>query len=169
MFASEHSQVVPDILCLGKALTGGMLSLAATLSTDEVARTISTAEPGVFMHGPTFMANPLACRVASESIDLLLESGWRQLVANIERRLEQGLQPCRSLDQVADVRCLGAIGVVELHKPVSLASMQERFVDRGVWVRPFGTLVYVMPPYCIASADLDHLCRAVVEVVALED
>jgi adenosylmethionine-8-amino-7-oxononanoate aminotransferase len=168
MFASEHSSISPDILCLGKALTGGMLSLAATLTTEEVGETISAVEPGVFMHGPTFMANPLACRVAVESIDLLLESGWQQKVEDIEKQLLRGLEPCRRLEQVADVRCLGAIGVVELHQPVNMASIQERFVERGVWVRPFGKLVYVMPPYCIESDDLDQLCRALVEVVALE-
>ena len=169
MFASAHGSVSPDILCLGKALTGGMMSLAATLTTGQVAQTISAADSGVFMHGPTFMANPLACRVAHESIDLLLESDWQQKVAAIENRLRQELEPCRRLDQVADVRCLGAIGVVELHKPVAMATIQRRFVERGVWVRPFGTLVYVMPPYCIEIEDLDHLCRALNEVVALED
>jgi adenosylmethionine-8-amino-7-oxononanoate aminotransferase len=169
MFASEHSSISPDILCLGKALTGGMLSLAATLTTEAVAETISSVDPGVFMHGPTFMANPLACRVATESIDLLLESDWQQTVDAIEKQLWQGLEPCRSLTQVADVRCLGAIGVVELHQPVNMARIQERFVERGVWIRPFGTLVYVMPPYCIESADLDLLCGALVEVVTLEN
>ena len=169
MFASEHSSVSPDILCLGKALTGGMLSLAATLTTDEVAETISSEEPGVFMHGPTFMANPLACRVAVESIDLLHENGWQRNVQEIEKQLRQGLEPCRSLAQVADVRCLGAIGVVELHQPVNMSTIQARFVERGVWVRPFGKLVYVMPPYCIKSADLDQLVGAIVEVVALEN
>ncbi|NNK13611.1 MAG: aminotransferase class III-fold pyridoxal phosphate-dependent enzyme, partial [Desulfofustis sp.] len=169
LFASEHGSVSPDILCLGKALTGGMLSLAATLTTEAVAEMISSVEPGVFMHGPTFMANPLACRVAVESIDLLLESGWQQKVDDIERQLRQGLEPCRSLEQVADVRCLGAIGVVELHTPVNMATIQERFVERGVWIRPFGKLVYVMPPYCIGAADLDQLCRTLVEVVALEN
>lgn len=168
MFASDHSSVSPDILCLGKALTGGMLSLAATLTSEAVAHTISSAEPGVFMHGPTFMANPLACRVAGESIDLLLESDWQRLVATIQNKLEQGLKPCRDFDHVADVRCLGAIGVVELHQPVNMATIQQRFVERGVWVRPFGTLVYLMPPYCIEAADLDYLCQAVVDVVREE-
>ena len=169
LFASEHSDINPDILCLGKALTGGMLSLAATLTTETVARTISAQEPGVFMHGPTFMANPLACRVAAESIDMLIETDWRRKVDNIEKQLQQGLKPCQGLDQVAEVRCLGAIGVVELCKPVDMRRIQERFVDHGVWVRPFGKLVYVMPPYCIDSADLEHLCRAVAEVVAEEN
>ncbi len=168
MFACDHSGVSPDILCLGKSLTGGMLSLAATLTSEAVAGTISSAEPGVFMHGPTFMANPLACRVAGESIDLLLESDWQPLVATIQNKLEQGLKPCGDFDHVADVRCLGAIGVVELHKPVNMASIQQRFVDHGVWVRPFGTLVYLMPPYCIEAADLEYLCQAVVDVVAGE-
>ena len=169
MFACDHSSVSPDILCLGKALTGGMLSLAATLTSEVVARTISSAEPGVFMHGPTFMANPLACRVAVESIDLLLENDWQRTVGDIENNLEQGLKPCRGYDHVADVRCLGAIGVVELRKPVNMARIQQRFVDRGVWVRPFGTLVYLMPPYSIEAPDLEYLCNTVVDVVAVED
>ncbi len=168
MFACEHSSVSPDILCLGKALTGGMISLAATLASSRVAQTISSGEPGVFMHGPTFMANPLACRVGLESIDMLLESDWAGNVARIENQLKHGLEPCRALAQVADVRCLGAIGVVELHQPVVMQRIQQRFVERGVWVRPFGRLVYLMPPYCIDAADLDDLCRAVVEVVSRE-
>ena len=168
MFACEHSSISPDILCLGKALTGGMMSLAATLASSRVAETISSGEPGVFMHGPTFMANPLACRVGLESIDMLLDSDWAGNVARIEKQLERGLGPCRALAPVADVRCLGAIGVVELHQPVVMERIQQRFVERGVWVRPFGRLVYLMPPYCIEAADLDDLCRAVVEVVSQE-
>ncbi|MEJ2056696.1 MAG: adenosylmethionine--8-amino-7-oxononanoate transaminase, partial [Desulfofustis sp.] len=168
LFACEHSSISPDILCLGKALTGGMMTLAATLTSEVVARTISTGEPGVFMHGPTFMANPLACRVGAASLDLLLESDWRQRVGAIERRLEHGLAPCRDFDHVAEVRCLGGIGVVELKQPVRMERIQQRFVERGVWVRPFGRLVYLMPPYIIDPDDLDYLCRAVVEVVERE-
>ncbi len=168
MFGCQHSSISPDILCLGKALTGGMMSLAATLTTGKVATAISRGQPGVFMHGPTFMANPLACRVGHESLVLLLESDWKEKVSNIERHLRQGLEPCREFEQVADVRCLGGIGVVEMHQPVDMARIQRRFVDRGVWVRPFGKLVYLMPPYCIDDQELDFLCRAVVDVVTLE-
>jgi len=168
MFGCEHSEVSPDILCLGKALTGGMMTLAATMTSTHVAHTVSTGDPGVFMHGPTFMGNPLACRVGSESIDLLLESDWQQRVMAIERQLEKGLAPCRDFDHVADVRCLGAIGVVELETPVQMDRIQQRFVKSGVWVRPFGRLVYLMPPYIIEPEDLDFLCSAVVDVVQQE-
>ncbi len=166
LFACEHAGIAPDILCLGKALTGGYLSLAATLATDEVSATIDAGEPGVFMHGPTFMANPLACAVARESIELLLESPWAARVDAIERQLEQALAPCRNLPQVAEVRVLGAIGVVEMRRPVDMQTISRQFVDAGVWVRPFGRLVYLMPAYVIDAADLDALCAAVVEVVA---
>jgi adenosylmethionine-8-amino-7-oxononanoate aminotransferase len=168
LFACDHAAITPDIMCLGKALTGGTMSLAAVLATAAVGRGISAAEPGVFMHGPTFMANPLACSVAIASVRLLLQSNWRADIGRIERRLRQGLAPCRSMAWVRDVRALGAIGVVELAKPVDMALVQRRFVDRGVWVRPFGRLVYVMPPYCIGEEDLARLCQAICEVVDLE-
>ncbi len=168
LFGCEHSSISPDILCVGKALTGGMMTLAATLTSEPVAETISTGDPGVFMHGPTFMANPLACRVGSESLDLLIESDWQKQVRAIEKQLERGLAPCREFEHVADVRCLGAIGVVELEQPVEMERIQQRFVERGVWVRPFGRLVYLMPPYIIEPEDLDYLCRAVVDVVRRE-
>jgi adenosylmethionine-8-amino-7-oxononanoate aminotransferase len=165
LFACEHAGVAPDIMCVGKALTGGYLTLAATLTTLEVSRAIASADPGLFMHGPTFMANPLACATALASIRLLLESPWQARVRHIEQRLRDGLEPCRRLDHVNDVRVLGAIGVVELILPLDMKSVQPMFVDRGVWIRPFGRLVYLMPAFIIDDEDLAALTGAVVSVV----
>jgi adenosylmethionine-8-amino-7-oxononanoate aminotransferase len=235
LFACEHAGISPDIMALGKALTGGYLTSAATLATEQVAETISSAKPGAFMHGPTFMGNPLACAIANASIDLLLAphsssapasptgtrpiptdragpsttaspssnaspdtddlaiaanghadshgtnsherehlihgrraegQAWQANIARIERALAAGLMPCQDLRGVAEVRVLGAIGVVEMAQPVPMRAIQSRFVERGVWVRPFGRLVYLMPPFVISDAELQRLTAAVVEVLA---
>lgn len=166
MFGSDIAGISPDIMCVGKAITGGMMSLAATLATSQVAKGISS-KGGVFMHGPTFMGNPLACAVANASLDLLVNSNWQERVDNITHMLRSGLAPCEKQAAVAEVRCLGAIGVVELKKPVDMESIQAEFVKRGVWVRPFGKLVYVMPPYIISNFELEALTSAICEVVSL--
>ena len=165
MFACEHAGITGDIMCLGKSLTGGYMSMAAVLASRDIAETISAGGDGVFMHGPTFMANPLACSVAGASIDLLLSGTWRKRVGDIEMQLCSGLEPCRELEQVQDVRVLGAIGVVELKTPVNMHTIPHEFVNRGVWIRPFGRLIYLMPPYVIEDDDLRILTNAVCEVV----
>ncbi|MBK1640408.1 adenosylmethionine--8-amino-7-oxononanoate transaminase [Chromatium okenii] len=166
LFACEHADIAPDLMTVGKALTGGYLTLAATLTTHRIAQTIADGDPGVFMHGPTFMGNPLACAVANASINLLLSTDWQANIRRIEQQLNDGLAACRELPSVAEVRVLGAIGVVELRQPVALRDIQPEFVKRGVWVRPFGRLVYLMPPYIISDAELVQLCEAVRQVVA---
>ena len=165
LFACEQAGISPDIMCLGKALTGGYLSMAATLTTRDISDVISSRPPGAFMHGPTFMANPLASSIACASIDLLLESPWQERVAAMQVAFEQKLGPCRDLPGIADVRIKGGIGVLELEEPVDMPSITSRFIERGVWLRPFGKLVYIMPPYIISDADLDHLLTAMVETV----
>ncbi len=165
LFACEHADVVPDIMCLGKAITGGYLSFAATMTSQKICDGIGK-DGGVFMHGPTFMGNPLACSVANASIDLLLGYELERMIADIESGLCEGLAPCKYLDTVKDVRVFGAIGVVEMKNQVDLAAVQPEFVKRGVWVRPFGRLVYVMPPFIISRCDLDFLTKQIVEVVS---
>lgn len=160
LFASEWAGITPDILCLGKALTGGYVSLAATLTTREVAEGIS-ANDGVLMHGPTFMANPLACALACASIDLLLDNNWAQQISALEQQMQRELQPYATHPAVADVRVLGGIGVVETRQPVDVGLVQKRFVDAGVWIRPFSTRVYLMPPYVITADDLSQLTAAI--------
>ncbi len=160
LFACEHAGVRPDILCIGKALTGGTLSFAATLTTPAVAEAIAQSPPGRFMHGPTFMGNPLACAVALETLRLLDTLDWRSQVARVESRLQSGLAPCAALPAVARVSVLGAVGVVEMRHPLEVSRVVPRLVDQGVWLRPFGRLLYTMPPYVTDDADLDRICSA---------
>lgn len=168
LFASNLAGISPDIMCVGKSLTGGYMTLAATLASSKVAKGIS-ADGGVFMHGPTFMGNPLACAVANASVKLLLESNWKTRIPQIRARMENGFAPCRSMKHVADVRTLGAIGVIEMKNPVEMEKIQHQFVERGIWVRPFGKLVYIMPPYVISDDDLDKLTSVICEVVDLQN
>lgn len=166
LFAWEHAGVEPDIMLVGKGLTGGYLTLAAVLATAEVAEAISSGEAGVMMHGPTFMANPLACAVANASLDLLESQPMAGIVAHISQKLECGLAPARCLtDVVEDVRVLGSIGVVEVKHPVDVGRFQKECVARGVWIRPFGRMIYVMPPYVISDSQLDRLTSEMLKII----
>ncbi|MFT3715415.1 MAG: adenosylmethionine--8-amino-7-oxononanoate transaminase [Gordonia sp. (in: high G+C Gram-positive bacteria)] len=162
MFAVEHAGIAPDILCVGKALTGGYLTLAATLTTDEIAHVISAGEAGGLAHGPTFMANPLACAVAGASLGLLDEGTWRERVPAIGARLAAGLTALAGEPGIADVRTLGAIGVIELDRDVDMAAATAAAVDAGVWLRPFRNLVYAMPPFVCTDGDVDAIARGMV-------
>lgn len=166
LFGAEHAGISPDIMCLGKSLTGGTMSLAATLVSNDVSEAIGSASPGALMHGPTYMANPLACAAANASLDLLELEPWRTRVERIETQLVSELESCRGLRGVVDVRVLGAIGVVELDEPVDMSVVQPAFVECGVWIRPFGRLVYTMPPFIIDSEDLSRITDAIGRVLS---
>lgn len=166
LFACEHAGISPDILCIGKALSAGYITLAATLCNDKVSNGICSGDNGIFMHGPTYMANPLACAVANASIDLLLNSDWQNNVANIGRQMREELAQCKDFSYVTDVRVLGAIGVVELENAVDTSQMMPLFLELGVWIRPFGNIIYLMPPFIINKDDLSKLTSAVLKAVA---
>lgn len=166
LFACEHAGISPDIMCIGKALSAGYITLAASLCNDKVSDGICRGDNAVFMHGPTYMANPLACAVANASIELLLNSNWQERVANIERQMRAELAPCSDFSYVKEVRTLGAIGVVELNDALDCSKLMPLFIEQGVWVRPFGNIIYLMPPFIISSEELSRLTSAVLKVVA---
>lgn len=165
LFACDHAEITPDIMCVGKALTGGYMTLAATLCTEHVSQVVCDGEAGVFMHGPTFMGNPLACAIANQSLELLLNSNWQERVAAIEKQLKKDLIPLALSLSVKDARVLGAIGVVEMEQPVDVPKAQQFFVEHGVWIRPFRNLIYVMPPFIISEEELQELTSAIITYV----
>lgn len=165
LFSCEHANVIPDIICVGKALTGGYITLAATITNNHIAETIDSTNPGIFMHGPTFMANPLACSAALASLQLLEKNNWQALVQRIEQHLSRELIICQQYETVKEVRVLGAIGVIEMHNKVDMKKITADFIDAGVWVRPFGKLVYLMPPYIISEQELHTLTQAVAKII----
>ncbi len=165
LFACEHAGISPDIMCLGKALSAGYITLAATLCNDKVSDGINQGAASVFMHGPTYMANPLACAVANASIDLLLEQDWQSAVQKIEQQLTAELSPCKDIKGVKDVRVLGAIGVVEMHEKIDTQTLLPKIIEKGIWLRPFGNILYLTPPFIISEQDLRHLTKSVCEIV----
>lgn len=165
MFAVEHANISPDIMCIGKAITGGYMTLSATLTSDKIAKGISEGAAGVMMHGPTFMGNPLACAVACASIDLLLATNWKKTIVDLNIWLSQYLLPCSQLNAVKNVRVLGAIGVVEVNEIVDVALFQKQCIEQGVWIRPFGKLIYLMPPYITPEGDIKKLADVIFNIL----
>ena len=168
LFGFEHSNISPDILCLGKSLTGGYMSLAATIVSKKIAKQISSNDPGIFMHGPTYMANPLACSVALENINLLLSYDWKKNIKAIEKSLVKGLKDISLNREVKDYRVIGAVGILEMKSKVNVSSLQKKFVKNGIWLRPYSNLIYVMPPYTISQKDLNFLLQKIKVVINLE-
>lgn len=170
MFACEHAQISPDIMCIGKALTGGAMTLSATLATEEIAVGISEGEAGVLMHGPTFMGNPLACAAANASLELLQENDWQSQITQLEAAMQLHLQPCAELTTVDDVRVLGGIGVVQVNRSVDVAKIQKYFIQtHNIWIRPFGKLIYIMPPYISSTSDIEKLCHGIYSAISSEN
>ena len=168
LFGFKHANIVPDILCLGKSITGGYMSLAATVVSKKIAKSISDKDPGIFMHGPTYMANPLACSVALANINLLFSYDWEKKVKNIEKLLKTGLEKIAKNSAIENFRVIGAIGVLEMKNKVDVGSIQKKFVNHGIWLRPFSNLIYIMPPYIISQKDLKFLIRQLETVINKE-